>query len=321
MPIVSKSTYSAPWYSLGAHGQTILPNVSRRRIKVAYDRERVELSDGDFIDLDWVAGTKDRKERCVLVLHGLEGHSGAPYMKSMLRSFSKAGYAAAAMNLRGCSGEPNRKLRSYHSGCSEDLREVIESVYRDYGSVFLVGFSLGGNIVLKFLGEEGKNLNPRVKAAVGFSVPCDLAASALALESTENVFYMKRFIRLLGAKVMEKASRFPDRVDGQAWKEMQSFAEFDNFYTAPMNGFKDAQDYWTKASSKPLLGGIKRPTLLINAANDPFLSDACYPREAAEANDSFFLETPATGGHCGFPGVRGKNGYWIEDRALRFFEG
>ena len=285
-----------------------------------YRRERVELSDGDFIDLDWVDAEAGRKGYCVVALHGLEGSSEAPYIKTMLRAFSNDGYAAAGMNLRGCSGEPNRKLRSYHSGSSDDLKEVLDHLYPKFGSIFLVGFSLGGNIVLKHLGEEGRSLDGRLKGAAAFSVPCDLASSAEALKRRSNALYMRRFMAHLGKKVGEKAARFPGQVDGEAWKKMRTFGEFDDFYTAPLNGFEGAEDYWRRASSQPLLGRIARPALLLSALNDPFLPDACYPRAEAAASDWLHLETPKSGGHCGFPGVRGKRGYWIEERALRFFE-
>ncbi|MEM9158057.1 MAG: alpha/beta fold hydrolase [Verrucomicrobiota bacterium] len=318
MPVISQSSYVAPWYALGAHGQTILPNVTRRRIRLDYRRERFELPDGDFVDVDWA---REEGERCVLAIHGLEGSSEAPYMKSILRSLSKAGYAAAALNLRGCGGEPNRLLRSYHSGSSDDLRSVVEELYRRFGGVYLVGFSLGGNITLKYLGEEGASLDTKLKAGVAISVPCDLASSAEVLGKWSNAFYMKRFMTMLTAKVREKAARFPGELSAERCKGMRTFGEFDDAFTAPMNGFADAEDYWKRASSKPLLWKIGRPALLINAVNDPFLPDECYPIEEAKGSDWFHLEMPRAGGHCGFPGTRSGEGYWIERRVMEFFGG
>ncbi len=319
MPIVTPSSYRAPYYALGAHGQTIFPNLTRRRWKIEYDRERFELADGDFVDIDW-SGPREGGGRLVLILHGLEGSSRAPYAVCMARAARKAGCTVGVLNFRGCSGELNRLPRFYHSGDTGDLRAVLERLAGEFESISLVGFSLGGNVLLKYMGEDASNIPEAVRSAVAFSVPCDLAGSALALERFDNAIYMKRFIKLLCAKVAEKEERSGKRLADCRCREMRTFRDFDGTYTAPLHGFRDADDYWTKSSSGQFLAGIDRPTLLVSALNDPFLSESCFPREAAEASESFFLETPRSGGHCSFPGKCGALGYWYEERALEFIE-
>ncbi len=238
----------------------------------------------------------------------------------MARTLSRAGYQVGALNLRGCSGEPNRLPRFYHSGDTEGLDTVVEAVCQRFETVNLAGFSLGGNVLLKYLGEDPSRVPQAVTAVATFSVPCDLASSADRLAEPGNAFYMKRFIRLLGAKLREKEKLYPRYRYEKAYLGMKSFHEFDEFYTAPLNGFRDAADYWNQSSSLRYLDRIERPTLLVNAQNDPFLSEACYPSALARSSPHFHLEVPAAGGHCGFPGRGSPLGYWHELRALAFFK-
>ena len=321
MPIIENSSFRSPWYYGGPHWQTVLPNVTRRRLRISYRRERFELSDGDFVDVDWVAKPAQASlARCCLALHGLEGDSQAPYVKALIRSFEGQGYAMGALNLRGCSGEPNRLKRFYHSGDTLGLAEVVEKVGSRFETVVLVGFSLGGNVVLKYLGDLGNQAPGSVRAAVAFSVPCDLAGAAEKLAESSNQFYMKRFVRMLCSKLKEKSRLYPQYEYAEGCANMKTFHEFDEVYTAPLNGFKGAKDYWARCSSLHSLDGISRPTLLVNAANDPFLSPACYPREIARSHSSFHLEVPEWGGHCGFPRGLLHGGPWHGLRALEFFE-
>ncbi len=278
------------------------------------------MPDGDFIDVDWErAATAERNGRCCIALHGLEGHSGAPYIKSLARAFGEAGYTVGALNLRGCSGEPNRLNHFYHSGETEGLAFIVETLARRFEAIYLVGFSLGGNAALKYLGEDSSRVPDAVRGAVAFSVPCHLASAADCLAEPRNRFYMKRFIRMLCAKLEQKSNRYPKYVYEPGCCAMQSFHEFDEVYTAPLNGFDNAQHYWTESSCIRYLDRIDRPALLINARNDPFLSSACFPIEIAQVSDRFFLEMPRSGGHCGFPGARSRDGCWHERRALSFF--
>lgn len=313
MPLLD-STYRAPRGFGNGHIQTIFPALFRRVPVITRRRERVTTPDGDFLDLDW--HTEAARTRLAVLSHGLEGDATNTYIQGMAHALVRAGWDVLAWNFRGCSGEPNRLLRSYHSGATEDLAAVIGRVTERYTRLALVGFSLGGNLTLKYLGEPSPD--PRVAGAVAFSVPCDLASSAYQLESFFNRVYMRRFLRSLRGKVREKMVRFPGRLDDAGLDAMRTFREFDGAYTAPMNGFASAEDYWTRASSKPALGRITVPTLLVNALDDPFLPQACFPVEEARASGSFHLETPAQGGHVGFVSFNAENEYWSERRAVEF---
>lgn len=319
MPIIHHSSYCPPLFLRNGHLQTIYPNFFRHVDGVTYGHERLETPDGDFLDLDRSAVGANR---AALLAHGLEGNSTRTYMLGMVRALNRRGWDAVAWNFRGCSGEPNRKLRFYHSGDTPDLHTVVSHVLRDahYEHIALIGFSLGGNVILKYLGEKGRDLSPRIAAAITFSVPCDLAGSSRQMARFENRIYMKRFMKLLHEKIRAKMEAFPGAIDDQGYRQISTFQEFDDRYTAPLHGFRSAQDYWTLASSKPVLPRIAVPTLLVNALDDPFLSPSCYPREEADRNPHFFLETPATGGHVGFVSINRKDEYWSETRAVEFLE-
>lgn len=317
MPVLP-STFSPPPHLRSGHLQTVLPSVIRRVAGVAYHRERIATPDGDFLDLDWSRGG-DR--RLVVVSHGLEGSTSRAYVKGMVRAVRRAGWDALAWNYRGCSGEPNLLLRSYHSGASDDLAAVLDHVATlgRYDDVALIGFSLGGNITLKYLGETGDAAHPLVRSAVAFSVPCDLASSARRLAERANAIYMRRFMTTLREKMRAKSHLFPPHISLDGIHEMRTFLEFDHVYTAPIHGFRDGPDYWARASSRPVLPGIRRPTLLVNALDDPFLTPECFPFEEAEESRWFYLETPRHGGHVGF--MEGLGSYWAERRAVEFLRG
>ncbi len=315
MPLL-ESTYRAPRGFGNGHVQTIYPALFRRVPVITRQRERITTPDGDFLDLDWHASNATR---LAVLSHGLEGDSSNTYIQGMAHALARAGWDILAWNFRGCSGEPNRILRSYHSGATEDLAAVIARVPPRYTRLALVGFSLGGNMTLKYLGEPAPD--PRVCGAVAFSVPCDLASSACQLESLFNRIYMRRFLRSLRGKVREKMARFPGRLSDAGLDTMRTFREFDGAYTAPMNGFASAEDYWTRASCQPALPRIAVPTLLVNALDDPFLPPACFPVEEARASASFHLETPRRGGHVGFVSFNPQNEYWSERRAVEFLGG
>lgn len=315
MPLLT-SSYRAPLGLRGGHAATIYPTLFRRVPAPPVERERLELSDGDFLDLDW---SPRKHPRLAIIGHGLEGQSSAKYICGMSRALQGRGWDTLAWNCRGCSGEPNRLLRSYHSGVSEDLGAVVDhALSHPYHSIVLIGFSLGGNIVLKYLGEQGAALPGPVKAGLALSVPCDLTSSSLRLGDWENRLYMSRFMDGLKAKVIQKSEQFRESLDLAGLERIRTFAEFDDRFTAPLNGFRDARDYWTRASSKPLLPHLRVPTLMIQAANDPFLPPPCYPEEEARANDRLFLEIPPHGGHVGFVAPGGE--YWSETRAASFAE-
>lgn len=317
MPLIQKSTYRAPLWLPGAHLQTVHPVLFRRVAAVTDRRERLELGDGDFLDLEW-AGS--RGERLAILSHGLEGGSQAKYVQGMAAALLKRGWDVLAWSFRGCSGEPNRLASFYHSGKTDDLEHVIRHAIATHPAqeIDLVGFSLGGNLTLKYIGERGTEIHPAINRAVAFSVPCELACSSAKLAEWQNRIYMERFMKSLRAKVKDKHRLFPDELDITGVEAMRTFSEFDDRFTAPLHGFADAEDYWKRSSCRRFLGGIAIPTLLVTANNDPILGPACYPFAEAEASPSFHLETPSGGGHVGFGA--GEE-YWSEKRAAEFLSG
>jgi predicted alpha/beta-fold hydrolase len=313
MPIIP-SSFRPPWYLRDGHVQTILPALMPRMIRLAFERERLELPDGDFLDLDWA---RAGHSRIAVISHGLEGCSTDNTIRGMAASLNASGWDALAWNFRGCSGEANRLPRFYHSGETGDLGAVIVRAAESYSRIALVGFSLGGNMTLKYLGEPG--VHRAVVAGVGISVPVDLAASARVLDRNwKNGVYLRRFMRKLTAKVRAKALLFPDELAEAPDGCVQSFTVFDGRYTAPLHGFRDADDYWQQASARQYLLRITVPTLLINARNDPFLAPACYPFSEAHLSRAFYLETPLSGGHVGFLDLANGLQPWTERRVPEF---
>lgn len=284
-----------------------------------YIRERIDTPDGDFLDLDW---SETGAARLAVVSHGLEGDSQRSYVRGMVRACNRAGWDALAWNMRGCSEEPNRQMGAYHSGRTEDLEAVVQYAFEKhrYEQLALIGFSLGGNLTLKYLGERGTAVDDRICGAVAFSVPCDLQAGAEHLARWSNRLYMKRFLRALRARVRTKVALFPGQLDDDGLDDIRTFREFDGRYVAPLHGFSSAEDYWQRCSCKPLLRNITCPTLLINAADDPFLPAACYPEYEADRNNNFFLEIPRYGGHVGFVSFNAQHLYWSEQQATAFLE-
>jgi uncharacterized protein len=319
MPIVRPSSYRPPLCFKNGHIQTIYPNIFRRVDGVTYLRQRMRTPDDDFLDLDWssVGAT-----RLALLAHGLEGNSTRPYILGMVRAFNRHGWDAVVWNFRGCSGEPNEKVRFYHSGDTQDLHTVLTHILQDscYEKLVLIGFSLGGNVVLKYLGEKARQLSPKVRAGAAFSVPCHLASSAAKMGNPANVLYMKRFLHMLHEKIHAKMRLFPGEINDRDFHRMRSFKEFDERYTAPLHGFVSAEDYWERSSSKPFLAHIAVPTLLVNALDDPFLAPPCYPYQESLSNPYLFLETPETGGHVGFVSFDRSGDYWSESRAIEFLD-
>jgi hypothetical protein len=313
MPIVV-SRFRPSWFLRNGHVQTILPVLWSRKLNLRFERERLEIEDGDFLDLDWLRAGKDR---LVILSHGLEGSTRGGYIRGMAAALAAAGWDVMAWNFRGCSGEANRLPRSYHSGESGDLRRVIQHASPGYPEISLIGFSLGGNVTLKYLGEAPPH--PSIKSAVAISVPVDLATCARALdERPGNRIYRHRFLATLKAKMHDKALRFAREIDVRGLGTVRTFREFDNRFTAPLHGFNDAADYWTRSSSKQFLLRITVPTLLLSARNDPLLSPESFPEAEAAQNQKLFLEAPDTGGHVGFVDFATGIAPWTEARAVEF---
>ena len=319
MPILAHSSYVPPRLLANGHCQTVLASLFRKVSGVTYQRERITTPDGDFLDLDWAC---HGARRIAVIAHGLEGDSQRGYARGMVRALSNNGWDAVVWNARGCSGEINRSLRFTHSGATEDLQAALShlTATRDYDEIALMGFSLGGNITLKYLGDQGQALDPRIQTAVAFSVPCDLRSGALELAKGGNRIYMQSFLRSLRQKIRARMKTAPGEINDDDYENLRTFQDFDDRYTAPIHGFADAEDYWRKCSCRPVLNQISIPTLLVNARNDPFLGEDCYPVKEAETNPHLLLEMPSSGGHVGFMNLGSGGEYWSETRALSFLE-
>lgn len=316
MPVLQAPDYKAPVLLRNRHLLTIFPSLFRKIKPANYTRTRIATHDNDFLDLDF---SKVGSDQLVIILHGLEGDSRRQYITGMVHIFNEGGYDTVSMNFRGCSGESNKALRFYHSGETGDLHTVVQHMVTTgvYKRIHLIGFSLGGNVTLKYIGEQGAAIPDIVKSAVAISVPCDLKDSSIELEKRHNFIYMKRFIRSLGLKLFNKAKQYPTEISLDNFNTIKNFKQFDDRYTAPMHGFKDAEEYWARNSSKQFLENIRIPTLLINALDDPFLGKGSFPYKEAGNNPDLYLETPETGGHVGFVTFTGKH-YWSERRAFQF---
>jgi hypothetical protein len=309
------SSYSAPLFLRNGHIHSIVPTLFRKVTDVAYRRERIDTPDGDFLDLDWSVVGGDSLG---VISHGLEGNSRRAYVKGMVRAMNEEGMDALAWNFRGCGDEPNRCFRLYHNGAIDDLHTVVAHAAASYRSIFLLGFSMGGNMTLLYLGKQAHAVPPAVKGGVTFSVPCDLTDAARALQRKRNILYMRRFLRLLHEKVRAKQRQFPRHIDDRNYHRLKTFKDFDDRYTAPIHGFDNAEDYWEKCSCRPWLERIEIPSLIVNALDDPFLEGGCYPLDECAGNPHTTLEITRHGGHVGFVAQKRGGRYWSEERAVQF---
>ncbi|WP_318310748.1 YheT family hydrolase [Flagellimonas crocea] len=312
------SNYIPPFLFRNGHFSTIYSGIVRSVNGVVQKRERITLSDGDFLDLDW-SNSPAPTTKLVILLHGLEGDAQRPYITGSAKILNQNGYDCCAVNFRGCSGEPNQKYRSYHSGATEDLIEVMDHIMntRNYSEIYLKGFSLGGNLLLKYLGE-GNDVPKELKGAVAVSVPCNLRDSCQQLLGPKNILYAIRFKGNLLDKLRQKQSLFPERITSEDIKRIKTLKDFDDIYTSKAHNFRDALDYYEQCSSMQFLPAIKVPSLIINARNDSFLGPQCYPVKETADNPKLYLETPSYGGHVGFWGKN--NITYTEQRALSFFD-
>lgn len=316
MPLVP-SNYRPPFAFRNGHFSTIYAGLIRKVNGVVQRRERIELPDGDFLDLDWSDAVLPTK-KVVILVHGLEGDAQRHYITGSAKRLNQNNFDVCGINLRGCSGEPNRLYRSYHSGATEDLVSVINHLLdtKNYQEIFLMGFSLGGNLILKYLGE-GNIITSKIKAAVAVSVPCDLKDACDQLLSSKNVLYSARFKKHLLAKLRLKRKQFPEMISENEIRSIATLKDFDDAYTAPAHGFYDALDYYKKSSCNQFLNDITVPSLILNAKDDSFLGSKCYPVLKAEKNENLHLEIPDFGGHVGFWGRQ--NISYAEKRAVEFF--
>ena len=276
--------------------------------RAALQRSRWETPDGDFIDIDFAG---EPGAPAMVLFHGLEGSSNSHYARRLARALPRAGWRVAIPHWRGCSGEPNRKPRAYHSG---DTAEVDWILRRFPAPVDVIGVSLGGNALLKWLGERSDAATGIVRRAAAISAPLDLPACGVALDRGLNrLLYTRMFLSTLKPKSLAQLERFPALFDGERMRRARTFREFDDLYTAPMHGFRGVDHYWTTAASGPWLEHIRVPTLVLNARNDPFLPEAALLAASRKAAPCVTLEFPRFGGHVGFPGG------WLVRRLIRFF--
>jgi len=313
--------FKPAWWLRNSHLQTLWPAVIRkRRLKpsIQLQRERIELPDGDFIDLDWMQ--KDAEGPLVIVLHGFEGSVNSHYAKGMLNVIHSHGWRGVFMHFRGCSGEHNRLPRGYHSGDTTDLSFIMNILHQREPNTPLaaIGYSLGGNILLKWLGETGKS-NP-LKAAIAVSVPFELHKAAKRIQVGFSRFYQWYFLRCLRKRLNRKFKLVPAPMNPEFLKSITSLPEFDDLFTAPLFGFRDVDDYYTSASSRQYLRFIQVPTLLVHSKDDPFMTEDVIPTPE-ELSPFVKMEITDAGGHVGF--VTGKYPwkpvYWLEERTPRFF--
>ncbi len=311
--------FTPAWWCRGPHMQTLWPNLVRRRPGVRLRRERLELPDRDFIDIDWLdnlppAGEGSRRP-IVVVLHGLQGSSRSVYVRGLLRALEPFDWHIAVMHFRGCSGEPNRLARSYHSGETGDFRYVLGLLRRRAPRVPLaaVGYSLGGNVLLKYLGEsEAESV---LRAAVAVSVPMVLHHAASRLERGFPRVYQWQLLRCMRRAVEAKRSRTDFPLKARDLARLRTFREFDEHVTAPLHGFLDADHYYAMSSARPYLGRIRVPTLLLHARDDPFMTEGVIP-DGDELSEAIEFELYDHGGHVGFVAGRWpwRARYWLEER-------
>ena len=347
--------YRAPAWLPGGHLQTIYPALAAPRPRVAYRRERWDTPDGDFIDLDWLeqdsgisspasvipasAGTQQQSwapasagvttsgnqyshAPLVALFHGLEGGSRSHYARALMAALQDTGWRGVVIHFRGCSGEINRLRRAYHSGDSTEIDWILRRLKQQHAAsdLFAAGVSLGGNALLKWLGEQGAAAGGVVAAAAAICAPVDVTAAGNVLDTGCNrMIYTRNFLVSMKRKTLAKLARFPDLCDRARMLQARTLREFDDIVTAPLHGYRDTDDYWLRASSKPGLVNIVAPTLMINARNDPFLPAFALPLPH-EVSSAVTVDFPATGGHVGFvAGAFPGHFDWLPQRLLEFF--
>jgi uncharacterized protein len=332
--------YRAPWWLPGGHLQTVYSTTLAPRQAVSYRRERWDttpngVADGDFIDVDVVTPTQDTVSQAgeataratglkptLVLFHGLEGSSQSPYALALMRMCLVRGWNGMVVHFRGCSGEINRLPRAYHSGDATEIDWVLRKAKARIGAapLYAAGVSLGGNALMKWLGERGSDAATLVRAAAAVSAPLDLMASGDALGRGVNLFYAKHFLATMKRKSLMKLQQHPGIFDAAAVARSHTLREFDNIVTAPLHGYRDTDDYWTRASSKPGLVFVQVPTLLINALNDPFLPAQALPTRQ-QVSSWIHLDFPQQGGHVGFSSPRFPGrAEWLPERIFHFFE-
>jgi predicted alpha/beta-fold hydrolase len=320
-----RAPYRAPRWLPGGHAQTIYPVLFAPRPRVAYRRERWTTPDGDFVDVDWAvredhaAAQLSADAPLVVLFHGLEGSSRSHYALSLMHAVLHAGWRGVVVHFRGCSGEPNHLPRAYHSGDSAEIDWMLRRLATTAPVLYAAGVSLGANALLLWLGERAGEATRLVASAAAVSAPLDLMAAGNTLDRGFNLVYTRHFLRSLRRKAIAKLAHHPGVYTGRAVARARTLREFDDLYTAPLHGYRNTDDYWTRASSKPVLSRIAVPTLVLNARNDPFMPPEVLP-SPAEVSSAVALEQPAEGGHVGFVSGRFPGTLdWLPSRLMAHF--
>lgn len=316
MPLIEQSEYNSPSIiHRNRHVSTIYAALIKKFEVPEYTREKHELNDGDFINIDYIL---NGSKKAVILCHGLEGDSRRTYNNSCAAYFKQKGFSVFAWNNRTCGGEMNRLPRLYHHGAVDDLDEVVQfALKKGFEDIYLIGYSMGGVQLLNYLGWT--KIDERIKAAVSISVPTHIATSAEVLKQGFNRVYLKNFTIDIKKKLKYKAAQFPDFINRDQIDNISTFDEVDQYFTAPLHGFASRDDYYERVSPEFSLKNITTPVLIINSLDDPFLGERCYPRTIAKESAFVYLETPKYGGHCAFP-LRDSEYSYAEKRAFEFFE-
>jgi len=323
MAHLERHPFSEPWWLRGRHLQTVWAPLFRvPPVTPSVRAERVDTHDGDFFCIHVQEGKP--RHPMVLLLHGLEGSFRSKYILGLHHQFGNLGWSVVTMEFRSCSGEMNRARRIYHMGETSDLDFLIRQFIatRPDVELYAAGFSLGGNVLAKWLGEQGEQAPVQVKAAAIISAPYDCVVSAPYLDRPTARLYRQKFLKSLVPKALEKERQYPGAIDVRRIRRCTTFAEYDTYVTAALHGFKDARDYWAKASCGRFLPNVRRPTMLLSAADDPFSPGITLPRAHAAGSAWLHPQFTDTGGHVGF--VYGPNPwqarFWAEEQTVRFFQ-
>lgn len=314
--------YESPFWLPNGHCQTLYAALCSPKAPLYFRRERWNTPDGDFIDLDWTTPELRAPRPLLVLFHGLEGSSESRYARALMQAAIAQQWQGVVVHFRGCSGEENRQPRAYHAGDSVELDWILQRLHAQQAGapLYAVGVSLGGNALLKWLGEQGRRAATYMSAAAAISAPFDLAAAGDYLAQGFNQRYTQHFLRSMKRKAILKLARYPHLFDRERMLKAQNLRQFDDTVTAPLHGFSSVDDYWSRASSKPYLAHIAIPTLLLNARNDPFLPQSALPT-AGEMSASVTAVFSETGGHVGFvSGAPLANWSWLTQTVVQFLQ-
>lgn len=314
--IENESSYKPSLFLRNGHVNTVYTSLFRTGTKVAFKRQRVITEDNDFIDIDWL---KNDGSKLAFLCHGLEGSSDSKYIQHLARQLHEIGYDILAINYRSCSGEINQSKKIYHSGATDDLNFIFTNFTKTYQSITLIGFSLGGNMALKYVGEQKHPLPSNLTSVVAISTPCDLVSSSYEMTKAINRIYTQRFLKTLKEKAKLKHIQFPNLFDLEAVIAAKTVFQFDERFTGPVHGFDGALDYYRSCRANNFIPDIKIPCMIINALDDSFLGDSCYPYGLAEANKNVKLIVSKYGGHVGFAQFK-KPMFWHEEKIHEFLK-